>query len=323
MPNIIKNKKTWDKCAHIYEHHIVNGHPDIRKYENFEEQFLDSIIEHLIKQKKKKIKIMDIGCGSGRIHHHYASQSTKFADNLDEVWGIDFSNNMLQLAAQKLKKDNLFKQSKIKLNFQLGSAFDIKSLNDDCFPVVISLINTIGVMQGKEGAKLLLKTMKNIIKNTGGILLLSCYRKKYLKDYALGQYESTMDVSGQPIWLEPNEYTGNDYRLVPSQYKLAYDTNPKIAVDVFNKNNECIKKNHILKRNPTKVKELLTNGKIKTFNNYNSNWYSYEQINSWINEFWANEKNLWHIKTNKLDPDNAEPCQLAIYDSEGILKNLM
>ncbi len=339
---ITENTTIWNNCADIYEKQIVNGHPDIINYETFEEYFLDSLIKHLIKQKKRNIKIMDIGCGSGRIHNHYALQSlipdigthpsseisgkhskhSSVTDSINEVWGIDFSKNMLQLAKHKLFNTGINNQSNIKLNFQLGSAFEVEPLNENCFPVVISLINTIGVMQGEKGAILLLKTMKNIIHNTGGILLLSCYRKKHLNTYGLGQYESTMDVSGQPFWLKPDEYANKNYHLVPLQHKLAYDANPELAVNVYDSDNNCIAKNYILKRKPALVKDLLDTGKIETHNNYSSNWYSYKQIHSWINELWGNDTgNIYHIKTNSIDPIRAEPGQIAIYTSDNILEN--
>lgn len=67
------DKQTWDDCADTYERQIVGGHPDILAFEEFEEDLLDRILRHLIRKQNRCIKLMDIGCGSGRLHLRYGA----------------------------------------------------------------------------------------------------------------------------------------------------------------------------------------------------------------------------------------------------------
>lgn len=117
------DKQTWDECAGTYERQIVGGHPDILAFEEFEEDFLDRILRFLSKKQERPIKLMDVGCGSGRLHIRYGLKTKKLSEltktsplfalkmnspklaydpvmakSLTEVWGIDLSQKMIDLA---------------------------------------------------------------------------------------------------------------------------------------------------------------------------------------------------------------------------------
>ncbi len=332
-----KTKSIWDNCSNIYEEKIVNGHPDITAYENFEEDFIDSILKHIIKEKNKLIKLMDIGCGSGRLHIRYYLKTMKdnknnikekvnfnpvIAKGLKEVWGIDFSKRMIDLAKIKYNKIQKNNHNSLQVTFLCGSAFDIKIKKEDgVVPIIVCLINTIGVMQDLLGAEKLFKTIKEIVDGNDGIAIISCYMKKYLKSFGLGQYESTMDVSGQPKWLVPITYSSN--KLIPKKFKKAFSKDESIFIDVYNDSDVLIKENYALKRDAKLKKKVLKSGRIETYSGYISNWYSFKQIKEWIDAYWGGKKKSYHIKTIKIDAVRAKPGQLAIYDPNGYLKDLL
>jgi SAM-dependent methyltransferase len=342
-----RDKKTWDECAETYETHIVGGHPDIFAFEEFEEDMLDRMLRFLIETQDRPIKLMDIGCGSGRLHVRYGFKTTTgtrpqqsraqasfegsvsataydpiIAEGLAEVWGIDFSQCMIDLAAKKLAGMGLDSSATIKLTLEQGSAFEIEPQPDDTLPVAICLVNSIGVMQGFKGAAALFASMRRAAESSGGIAIVSCYQQKYIASYALGQYESTMDVSGQPRWLVPDTYAAEDYKKVPRRYKLAHGRDDTIVVDVFAADGTMVKEGYLLKRDPVKTAEVRKTGNIETYSDYRSHWYSFGEIDRLIGDHWSGAT-VYHIETGALDVLRAEPAQMAIFDSGSLLKNLL
>ena len=68
-------------------------------------------------------------------------------------------------------------------------------------------------------------------------------------------------------------------------------------------------------------RRLLKNGHIVTYSNYESNWYSFEQVDEWVNLFW--NKPTYHFETKYLDKLRAEPGQISIFDAGDSLSNLL
>ncbi len=344
-----KGRNVWDSCSEIYEKQIVKGHPDITAFERFEEDFLDFLLRHLITNQERKIKLMDIGCGSGRLHMRYGFKTVDtdelssdypheqvvennpdllydpiLANGLSEVWGIDFSAKMLEIAQKKIDEPGFPETATaIDLSFEQGSAFELEAPQEDVLPFAISLVNSIGVMQGPIGAQSLFKSMRDAVVEKRGIAIISCYRKEYFQYYGIGQYESTLDVSGQPKWMAPDKFANNGHKLVPKEYKLAYSNEPTIVVDVVNDENKIVEKNFVLERNPEVLNKTINTGHIETYNGYESNWYSFEQIDEWINKHWTGYGSTYHIKTCDMDNMRAEPAQWAILDCGDYLGELL
>ncbi|MBD3291248.1 hypothetical protein GF337_20775, partial [candidate division KSB1 bacterium] len=182
------DKQVWDDCAETYERQIVGGHPDIMAFEDFEEDFLDRLLRYLAESQDRPIKLMDIGCGSGRLHVRYGAKSEDISGlpvshpllmlknnnpklaydfhimrGLKEVWGIDFSQNMINLAIEKLKRLKLDQTNHVQLTFDQGSAFELAEESEEVLPVAVCLVNSIGVMQGAEGAIELFKSMRKAV----------------------------------------------------------------------------------------------------------------------------------------------------------------
>ena len=338
--------QAWNECASVYEKQIVSGHPDITAFENFEEDLLDRLLRYLAESQNRPIKLMDIGCGSGRLHIRYGAKTLDpkyidksnpfirfkqanpdlayddvIASRLKEIWGIDFSEKMLDLAKNKIKKTGLDSNKNIPLKLEQGSAFELNPESQDILPVAVCLVNSISVMQGPEGAQELFKSMRNAVEDAGGIAIISCYQREYIQSYGLGQYESTLDVSGQPWWMVPDTYASNSYIHKSRSYKHAYDPDPDLIVDVFDRQCNLIKKGFKLTRDPRRTAKVIETGHIRTHTDYASHWYGYDLIDSWIKTYWS--KNSYHIPTKKLDVLRAEPAQLAVLDSGRNLDDIL
>jgi SAM-dependent methyltransferase len=337
------NKQAWDSCAEVYERQIVGGHPDIFAYEKFEEDFLDHILRYLAEIQDRPLKLMDIGCGSGRLHIRYGAKTAdtckinknhpivghkkKHADqaydrlldeNLKEVWGIDFSRKMLELANNKIQNAGLDRIDSVPLKLEEGSAFELQEEPKNVFPIAVCLVNSISVMQGPEGAQELFKSMRRAVEPAGGIAIISCYQKEYIESYGLGQYESTLDVSGQPWWMVPDTFASASYIHIPKSYKRAFSRSKEMIVDVLDRKGNVVEKDFKLIREPKRTAQVIKSGHIRTHTDYESHWYSYGLIEAWVNTYWA-DKGL-HIPTIKLDSLRAEPAQMAVFDAGNSLK---
>ncbi len=341
-----RDQRVWDRCADSYEKHVVNGHPDIKAYEELEEDLLDRILQHLLTSNRRKVSLYDIGCGSARIHFRYGLKTTrlndlshlksklepnnrlikknyrfnrKLADSLVSVSGIDFSSQMIKLATDKLVNAGLKSRIGDFLVLECGSAFDLPPLPHGPVPIVVNVCNSIGVMQGVEGAVKLFKTMRRMVESAGGIALISAYRKEAVKEYALNNYESTMNVSGQPRWLVPNTYARSGYELRPRGYKTVGNTDQSIIADVFRQNGWLVHRGLKLTRDASEVGKTIETGRIRTDSDYESYWYSYDQMDNWIARFWPKGK-TYHIMGKQLDDNRAVPVQLAILDTNNLLQ---
>ncbi len=115
--------------------------------------YLDQFQENLL---------LDLGCGNGR-------HSLKFAENIDYIVGVDFSNNLLKIAIQKQKKLQLDNVS-----FVLA---DIAALpfRDSCFQSIFSLA-TLHHISSQEDRIVSIKELRHSLK-IGGNCLISVWRK--------------------------------------------------------------------------------------------------------------------------------------------------
>ncbi|MGD8780012.1 MAG: class I SAM-dependent methyltransferase [Ignavibacteria bacterium] len=324
-----ESKKKWDKYAVNYDKHIVNGHPDIVNFIKFEEEFINNILLFLSARQSRPLKLFDVCSGSGRIHNYYynlyknSNEETVFPSKLKWIHGIDISKNLLDIAKNKLEFDtgtDSKEIDKLKFSFEQKSAFDLSFENNDFITVATNLLNTIGVLQPPEGSQKLFKSIRDLTEKNGGIGIISCFEKKYVETHALNQYESTMQVSGQPIWTFPNEYTSSGYTFVPKEYKTKGNVSHDTVVDVIDKNGDIIRENFTIKRNFSKTHSTILSGNVKTFTGYESMWYSYEVIDQWIKKYWDGLP-AYHFETQTIDKTKAEAGQIAILDCGDNLKN--
>ena len=182
--------------------------------------------------------------------------------------------------------------------------------------------HSIGVMQGPEGAEQLFASIERAVGSTGGIGIISAYRKEAVGSYALGNYESTMDVCGQPKWLIPDTYAAAQYRKVPKGYKRAYDPSELIEVDVFDQEGRLVAGAQRLERSADLVRRTMETGHIQTHSDYESRWYSFAQFERWIAACWGAHR-AWHLLGAELDVMRGEPAQIAILDPRERLVGLV
>ncbi len=343
----LNDQRVWNECAETYEQQIVGGHPDILAFEAFEEDLLDRMLTWIGRTSDRRVKILDIGCGSGRLHLRYGAKTRRIRDcekdreliaykklrpdlgydeiidrSLAEVWGIDFSQSMLELGREKIEEAGLSGHPGTELNFELGSAFELEEEPETTIPLAICLVNSIGVMQGEMGAIELFRSMRRCVEKAGGIAIISNYRKKFIESYAFGQYGSTMDVSGQPVWLKPDTYASARYTQVPHAHKRAHPADHSITVDVFDIKGKLVKKDHVLTLDEGTATKTIETGNIRTFSDYESHWYSWELMDGWIDAHWKDGGRTRHLETGRLDTLRAEPAQLSIFDPADRLAGL-
>ncbi len=330
------NLVTWDRCAADYEKAIVCGHPDVRAYEDFEEDFLDALLRYLLLNGEGPLRLLDSGCGSARIHLRYGLKMTPsvpgtmardiafdplIASGLNGIDGVDFSKEMLDIARRKLDSSRIAPKVRNLLRLRQGSAFSPAPRFVKGLPVALAVCNTIGVMQGPEGAQQLFQALRKEVEQEGGIVLISAYRRDAVPTFALGNYESTMNVSGQPSWLRPLRFTSHDVVPIPLEVKRAFDTNPRIRVAANNADGTFLEE-CILERDPAVVEEVIATGHIHTLWDYESYWYPSEQIAEWIATEWRGLP-VWHIDGRQIDSLRAWPVQLAILDAGNRLKGFL
>jgi SAM-dependent methyltransferase len=336
-----RDRAMWDACARTYEEQIVAGHPDVTAYESFEEDLIDRMLIYLIRDRKENVYLYDVGCGSARLHLRYGLKTVKadsqpevnssrihearklnagygfsklLARGLASIGGVDFSAEMVALAREKLITAGLSEMLENRLVLEQGSAFELQPFSSQQLPFLVTVCNSIGVMQGPEGAMELFKSMRRAVEDAGGIALISGYRKDAVQTFALGNYESTMNVCGQPRWLEPDLFAGSRYTLVPQTYKRAYDPSDEILVDVFDRKALLVGAGVTLKRNPLAVGDTIRTGHIQTYTDYESYWHSWDQMQEWIDVLWP-ARGVYHLEGRKIDALRAVPVQLAILDA--------
>ena len=343
-----RDRRVWNECAGTYEERIVCGHPDVLAYESFEEDFLDRTLSFLAREQDQSLGLYDVGCGSGRLHLRYGLKVTStaglpeadgrrvsaerkrhdayaydplLAEKLAYVGGLDFSSEMLALATNKLRDAGLESMLGPRLRLERASAFDLAPMAGAVVPVVVCVCNSIGVMQGPEGAEKLFASIERAVGSVGGIGVISAYRKEAVGSHALGNYESTMDVCGQPKWLTPDTYAGARYRKVPKGYKRAHDPSDFIEVDVFDQDGSLVAESQRLVRSADLVRRTTESGHIQTHTDYESRWYSFAQFEAWMASRWAGHK-AWHLLGAELDVMRGEPAQIAILDPRERLTGL-
>ena len=344
-----RDRKVWNACARVYEEQIVGGHPDVLAYEGFEEDLLDRLLWNLIRDQDRSVHLLDVGCGSGRLHLRYGLKRLSVRDlpperadilramrainpeychdpilarGLVSVDGLDFSVEMLDLAREKLRQAGLGDLVDGELTFRQGSAFELTPLAPSPLPVAVTVCNSVGVMQGPEGAAALFESLRRAVEPAGGIALISGYCRDAVRTCALGAYESTLDVCGQPRWLAPDTYAGEEYIQRPKAYKRAHDSDPFLAVDVYDRQGALVAADHVLTRIPEEVEQTVATGHIRTHTDYQSHWYSAEQFDQWIGQYWSGLP-TWRLAGRRIDALRAEPAQVAILDAGDRLGDLM
>lgn len=154
----------------------------LRKIIEFNFIFIEKILKKEINNRSKKIKILDIGCGSGEI--------SRFFNNLDYI-GIDVNPDYIEFA-RKIYKKNFEVMNAQKLRFK-KRYFD--------YVVIIGVLHHID----DKNCNLILNEIKRVIKDTGKIIIIEDVNTQSKIDL-LGNIIRKLDVGEhirtQKEWLE-------------------------------------------------------------------------------------------------------------------------
>ena len=121
----------------------------LRKIIEFNFIYIEKILKKEINNRSKKIKILDIGCGSGEI--------SRFFNNLDYI-GIDVNPDYIEFA-RKIYKKNFEVMNAQKLRFK-KRYFD--------YVVIIGVLHHID----DKNCNLILNEITRVVKNNGKIIII-------------------------------------------------------------------------------------------------------------------------------------------------------
>jgi len=212
--NILKeNEKTWDEIAQTFEK-TRHYHWDL---------------EPLIGKAKKNSKILDLGCGNGRLFEILKEKGVSYI-------GIDNSKQLINLAKKKYPKAQFFVGSALNLPFK-----------DNSFDSIYSMA-VLHLIPSKQSRLLFLKEAKRVLKKNGRITLTVWYlwSKKYFK----------FILTSSLLKLLGKSKLGWKDAYIPWQKKYKryhHAFTKKELVSLFKKAGFKIEKCEYLKRNKRKV----------------------------------------------------------------------
>ncbi len=154
----------------------------LRKIIEFNFIFIEKILKKEINDRSKKIKILDIGCGSGEI--------SRFFNDLDYI-GIDVNPDYIEFA-RKIYKKNFEVMNAQKLRFK-KRYFD--------YVVIIGVLHHID----DKNCSLILNEITRVVKNDGKIIIIEDVNTQSKIDL-FGNLIRKLDVGEhirtQKEWLE-------------------------------------------------------------------------------------------------------------------------
>jgi SAM-dependent methyltransferase len=210
--DLIKGIIASKNMARQYFRNVV--HPteaawSARSYERYEEIFITSYLDSLL--KTKQVTFVDMGSGPGRYllllgskigmnsckdlkknketSRLYQYEET-YEKNLKYIVGIDYSEEMISYSARILKKFGLsqllnkriFPITGIAQNFNLN-----QKILSNTHKVVVCTFQTLGNQENIELQVQMLKSMKKIAL-PHGTLMVSVFNKKLFKDFGLRKF---------------------------------------------------------------------------------------------------------------------------------------
>ena len=114
--------------------------------------------EHMASLVKSGQKVLDLGCGTGLL-------SIKLARAGAQVMGIDINPQMLDIAKQRIKLEDL----EGKVNFQLRNVLDIDELEPNSFDAITASLLFSELSENER--RYLLKIAKKVLKPEGLLII--------------------------------------------------------------------------------------------------------------------------------------------------------
>lgn len=156
----IKSNKTFDYSIAQW------GIPEIKNYRsNFQGYELELLIKNLGKDVRRKLKVLDLGCGGGNIDGYLKSKFPHW-----DVTGIDLSEKALESARKNFPDIKFLRQSVDKLNFQ---------------PKYYDLILSFDTLEHFKNPLKVIESTQKILKDNGHFFLAVPLEKQFPSLYWL------------------------------------------------------------------------------------------------------------------------------------------
>ncbi len=180
-----------------------------RAYERYEDLLITNYLDSLLNEKK--VAFVDAGSGPGRYLILLGSKmmqdsckdlkknpetarlyqfDKKYANNLQYVVGIDYSEEMISYSTKLLKKFGLGQLLNKKIFPIVGVAQNFHfnpQLLQDTHKVVVCTFQTLGNQENMDLQVAMLKSMKDLA-TPHGTLIISVFNKKLFKDFGLQKF---------------------------------------------------------------------------------------------------------------------------------------
>lgn len=172
----MKEKEILEKVKNDYN--LIASHFNITRQNNWKEfdLFKKYILEYIfLKPRDYKIKILDIGCGNGRLVNFLKSLDIKY-----EYVGIDNSEGQINEALSSPEANRVHKENS--KHFQIGDVLDLSNFNENEFDVIFC-VAVFHHLPSKHTRNIALKNIYKILKNDGLLLMTSwnLFQLKYIK----------------------------------------------------------------------------------------------------------------------------------------------
>lgn len=189
--NIIsRDLNYWDRIADCYDVALVNedtAEIESRNFEDFEEEYVQSIINEQVKNGNK-LTFIEIGCGTGRYLKQLVSN-----ENIKLLIGIDFSQKMVENAITNIKKFNFpgTFDNKVIMVRGLGEKVLVSpwrsNTTRDTIPIVICAFNTLGNIETAERRFEIINNIKQAI-GENGVGIISVFNTDFFSDLGMKYY---------------------------------------------------------------------------------------------------------------------------------------
>lgn len=217
---IEQNREVYDKIAPLFA---------------TTRQYLWDDLKPFVKYLKPNQKVLDIGCGTGRLYQIFA----KFQDSLDYV-GLDQSEGQLEEAKRDFPNNKYVQAEMTKLSFE-GSSFDL-----------IFCIATLHHLPDETTREEALSEMYRVLKPGGRVFMTNwnLYSDSAKKTVEKGKWEETEGEFRVP-WMNPQgEIVGERYY---------YGFTPEYLQKIFETAGFVVEENYFSKKGEKGDKEKAHN----------------------------------------------------------------
>jgi ubiquinone/menaquinone biosynthesis C-methylase UbiE len=125
------------------------------------------------KQFEKPGRLIDLGCGTGRLLVHFAKRGF-------ECVGVDMSDAMLEIVHEKAS------QLSVHIDVRKANLVELDEFTGGSFDYAACLFSTFGMIRGEDNRARFLNHVRRILK-PGGVFVVHAHNSKFRFGYGLGQ----------------------------------------------------------------------------------------------------------------------------------------